>query len=246
MAKSYKICPCSLFDKSKFEQDTLNLNPQGSLIGVPESPNTKIFRSNLGVVFADFETYRIEHEHNVNVSGRINGTFFTQFIRKGEILSFHSQSQELLLLTGKKVDILDFCKYTENTDLIEISTIEVDMAQLQEKLSSVNLVWFRFPKGMIKASALMGEHIEKTQAFIEAKQDGEISTLSFHLEDDTGTTHPIMVTHDGAIVLQSTYQDPSREIAIVLEVKQVLLDGIYSVRPISKKKSVKSVKLLKS
>lgn len=150
-------------------------------------------------------------------------------------MGYHSESKNLLLLSGKKDDIIDFTKYTSNTDSLNISTIEVDMAQLLEKLTSVNLVWFKFKGSMIRASALMGEHIERTDEFNQAKEVGEISTLSFYLEDANRNTHPIMVTHDGAVVLQTNYPDLSKEIELVLEVKKELLDGIYTEKPIGKK-----------
>jgi len=236
MNKSFKICHCDVFDKTKFEKEKLTLNSQRNLKGVPASPDTTIYKSHLGTAYEDFETYRIEHEHNVNVSGRVNNVQFQQFIRKGEILGLQSEARRLLLLTGKKDDILSFCRYTASTELVQLSTIEVDMSQLQEKLPTVNLVWFKFPTGMIKASALMGEHIEQTPEFEQAKNfGGEISTLSFHIEDKKGVKHPIMVTHDGAVVLQSALIDISQEIELVLEVKQELLDGLYIEKPVGKK-----------
>ena len=55
------------------------------------------------------------------------------------------------------------------------------MNALQEALPAVNLVWFRFKRGMIRASALMGANVEKTESFEQSKSEGEISTLSFLL-----------------------------------------------------------------
>lgn len=154
-------------------------------------------------------------------------------------MAYHNEKTSVLLLSGKKDDVIDFCRFTASTNVIELSTLGIDMAQLQEKLASVNLVWFKFPKGMIRASALMGSHIEETDEYQQAKEAGEISTLSFHLEDSNGIPHPIMVTQDGAVVLQANYSDLSVEIELVMRVKTKLLDDIYTEIPIKGKKTKK-------
>jgi hypothetical protein len=95
-------------------------------------------------------------------------------------------------------------------------------------------VWFRFPAGMIRASALMGDHLEATADFERAKAQGDISTLSFYVQDVEQKIHPIMVTDDGTVVLQDLYPGSTKEVELVLHVKQLLLDGTYreeEIRP---------------
>lgn len=60
MAKSYKICLCSSFDKTHFNNGKLRLNPQASLFPKNSStPETNIERSQLGKIYQDFESFRI-------------------------------------------------------------------------------------------------------------------------------------------------------------------------------------------
>lgn len=231
--KSYKICVPKHFDDSKFETRPFSLKPQFTFQEIPAPPQTTIYRTPGQLSLEDFESYLIEHEHEENVFGRVNQTSFSHFIRKGIIHGYHSSKRGVFLLSGKKTDILDFCKHTSDMPDITIKTLDIDMKALLAKLPEVRLAWFRFPTGMIHASALMGSHLERTTDFKKAQSKGDISTLSFYLEDPAGAIHPIMVTMDGAVVLQDLYQEVSDEISCVLHVKEILLDGISTEVPVT-------------
>ena len=170
--------------------------------------------------------------------GRVNNVSFAKFIRKGKINAYESAFRKLILLSGKKDDVLDFCKTTAALNEIKIALLRIDMKALLAKLAEVKLVWFRFPAGMIRASALMEDHLEATDDFERAKAQGDISTLSFYVEDSLNLQHPILVTSDGAVVLQDLYKSIAEEVGLVLEVKKFLLDGTYKeeeVKPSRKK-----------
>jgi hypothetical protein len=158
--------------------------------------------------------------------GRVNQVSFARFIRIGFIRAYQSEARSLILLCGKKDDILDFCRTTAVLPAIKIATLRIDMKALFSKLTEVKLVWFRFPAGMIRASALMGDHLEETLDFERAKAQGDISTLSFYVQDLEEKVHPILITDDGAVVLQDLYHSVAHEVEIVLHVKKLLLDGI--------------------
>jgi hypothetical protein len=115
---------------------------------------------------------------------------------------------------------------------MSFTTIEIDMKALLAKLKDVRLAWFRYDDTIIHASALAGQHIETTKSFKESSAVGDISTLSFYVEDSGGVAHPILVTGDGAVVLQANYQERSTEIELVLYVKKMLLDGIFTEVPL--------------
>ena len=147
---------------------------------------------------------------------------------------------DLLLLSGKKSDILDFCRQSEAVDKIALRTMQIDMLSLQEKLPSVRGAWFRLKQGFIRAKGYMGDQIQDTAEFCEAKSEGEISTLSFYfLDSRDGCMHPIMITEDGAVVLQRTYKRVEEELDLLLQIKKELLDSIFSlVKPTRSKEHV--------
>jgi len=228
MPKSYKICPVSHFDVARFSENPYKLKQQLVIPDVPPPPETLIRRSSDVVTLEDFGSFIVEHERVVKQWGRINDTRFSEFIRKAEISAYFSPVRELLLLCGKKDDILDFCRVAAGSHELSFSTITIDMNALLAKLRDVRLAWFKYDDTQIHASALAGQHIETTRPFKESLVQGDISTLSFYLEDAAGIAHPILVTSDGAVVLQANYAERAAELELVLQVKQGLLDGIYS------------------
>ncbi len=228
MAKSYKLTQVNVFENSKFTKKPLVMGNQYSLDGIPPEPQTKIFKAHDQINHKDFIKYIIEHEMEETACGRVNNSSFEKYIRKEKIESFYSQQNQILLLSGKKRFVIDFCRKTKDVTYIKIKTLKIDMASLLSKLPHVKGVWFRFEKGLVKASALMGSNLESTTDFQKFKEEGDISTLSFHYEF-SNAVHPIMVTDDGAIVLYYTYKEIKDEIDIVMDIYEELLLPIAKI-----------------
>ena len=231
MPKSYKITLPNFFEPEIFNHE-VNLTKQMHLPETVPGPETKLRKSLDQLNVADFEGFLIDHEYTVNIQGRLyeDGALFNKFIAKSQIKAYRSQEKEVLLLCGKKADILDFCRQTRIMPQIKLSVIQIDMDALQEKLPEVRGVWFRSTAGYIRARAYMGNQIQDTPEYITAKNEGQISTLSFYFEDArSGRPHPILITEDGAVVLQGTYESTDQELDFVMYVKSQLLDGIYKV-----------------
>src|ERR1043165_6994988 len=151
MAKSYKICTVQKFDVPVTVQP-FPISPQFTMEGIPEAPQTSIHKARDMADVEDFQSLFIEHEHEVSAHGRINQQRFEKYIRKGFMHAYRSEARSLLLLAGKKDDILSFCRYTEQVEDIRLATLRIDMKALLARLAEVKLVWFRFPAGMIHAS----------------------------------------------------------------------------------------------
>lgn len=227
MAKSYKITFFNKFEKESFQIAPYILDKQMTLEGLPPEPQTKIMKARDQINYEDYEKYIIEHEMEENALGRINDSIFTQYIHKEYINSFYSLKNQILLLSGKKRYVLDFCKKTKSMDHIKIKTIHLDMGTLLAKLPHVKGVWFHFNNGLIRASALMGVNLESTTDFKRFSEEGDISTLSFHYEFGA-IKHPIMVTDDGTIVLYTSFKQVSDEIEIVTDIFRNLLSDLYA------------------
>ena len=133
--------------------------------------------------FEDFHQYVIEHDRVVKLPGRYGDMRFPEFTYTGTMAGFFSERRSVLLLSGKKAAVLSLCATTTRVAEFQIDTLHIDMNALQAVLPSVNLVWFKFRQGMIRASALMGANVERTDAFVQSKTGGAISTLSFFFED---------------------------------------------------------------
>jgi hypothetical protein len=228
MPKSFKACPVRNFDKRAFDEHKVCLNEQPPLNEMKHVAVTTIRPSPANPGFEDFAQYVIEHDRVVRMAGRYGDVSFPEFTYTGVISGYFSEGRSLLLLSGKKADVLSFCIGTARVAEVQIDTLEIDMNTLQAMLPSVNLVWFKFSKGMIRASALMGANVEKTDAFVQSKSEGEISTLSFYFEDQIGKTHPVMLVSDGTIVLQAQYPDTAEELRLVTSIYDKLIASIAS------------------
>jgi hypothetical protein len=226
MPKSYKVCPTRTFQTSAFSERPKYLDQQPPLGDMEHVAVTTIRASAADPGFEDFKQYVIEHDRVVKMPGRYGDMRFPEFTYTGVIAGFFGHQRSLLLLSGKKADVLSFCSTTTRVSEVQIDTLQIDMNALQDTLPSVNLVWFRFKAGMIRASALMGANVEKTQAFEQSKSDGQISTLSFYFEDSVGKTHPVMVVDDGTVVLQAQYADMPEELRLVTSIYDQLLKPI--------------------
>ncbi len=241
MPKSYKICPVRKFETKAFSERSTCLDQQLPLNDDKHAAVTKIRASAALPGFEDFRDYVIEHDRVVKMPGRYGEMYFPEFTYTGVISAYFGEKRSVLLLNGKKADVLSFCATTTKVAEVQIDTLEIDMNALQESLPSVNLVWFKFAKGMIRASALMGANVEKTDAFAQSKSEGEISTLSFYFEDLSGKPHPVMIVEDGTVVLQSQYPDVAEEISLVTSIHDKLIAPVathVSPRDSGKKFSV--------
>ena len=225
MARSYKICVLKNFESAKFSASPYFFDDQMHFEEVDRPPTTSIRVGGDSIAVEGFSKYILEHEVEEKVTGRIYAQNFSAYIRKGLIDVFPNTKRALVLLSGKKKDVLDFCRKDKKISEFKFNTIKIDMKKLLTLLSNVKGVWFSFNAGQITSSALMGHNVQGTPDFKHFKQLGDISTLSFHFEFDR-TLHPIMVTEDGTVVTQAKYQERTEEINLVLAIKKELLNPV--------------------
>src|SRR5579864_2386930 len=110
MPKSFKICPVRHFNEAVFQKERTLLNQQPPLNGLKdEVPHTTIRSSHVNPGFEDFHQYIIEHDRIVKMPGRYGNIKFPEFTYTGTIAGFHSSQHSMLLLSGKKNDVLSFC-----------------------------------------------------------------------------------------------------------------------------------------
>ncbi len=114
------------------------------------------------------------------------------------------------------------------------------MNALLKRIPEISLAWFRFPKGRVKASALMGRNIENTSEFRNATARADISTLSFDHRDGIDLSHNVTVTGKGAIILGGTYATASSALAVVLQVYEELVKEFCRAVPPRSQKALKT------
>ncbi len=234
MSRSYKICPVDFFTDTAFADQALHFSKQLPLRGVPQEPHTTITKAMGSIGIEDFRTYAIEHEREVTQRGRFNDQTFNRYIQMSEIACFYSEARSLLILSGRKHDILDFCSRRRDSESMRFTTVKIDMNRLLEQLTQVRLVWFRHDAdASIQASALMAAHREDKRISGCPKRGCDFNP-SFFIVDSVGPEHCVLVTSDGAIVPQGNYE-PSLELELVLWTKDSLLDPLISLVPFDRR-----------
>jgi len=235
MPKSFRIGWVQTFVK---KGDSHRFDPQLTLNGIPSGAETSVHSVGKNILTSDFQPFVIDHQFTMERWARFDGHWVPNFITRGEIEAYHSPSRKLLLLSGQRDVVDDFCRTYGDSDRVKFTTVQVDMNALLRKLPEVNLAWFRFPAGKVKASALMGHKIEGTRQFKEATATADISTLSFDYEIDTARNHGVTVTARGSIILSGKYQDSSAELAVVLDVYEQLVQQFCAETPMKKRNAV--------
>lgn len=229
MASSYKICVVNDFNRGDITSKKLAFGGQIGMEGIPSDPRTEIYVSPDKITLGDFERFTIEHELEERAVGRVGIQTFQRFIRQAKLDAYQSTSLKLLLLSGKKKDVLDFCRKHAESKIVRFQTTEIDMRKLLSLLPSVKGAWFGFASGQLNASALMGQNLQDTPDFKKFQAHGELTNLSFfHLFK--GESHPVTVTDDGAIALQAKYTTRTEEIELALDIKARLLDKLITVK----------------
>src|SRR5438270_4102075 len=127
MPKSYKVCPIRNFESSTFSEKPVSLDQQTGFPGMSEVASTRIRVASGSPGVDDFRPYSIEHDRIVKMPGRYGTTYFPEFTYTGMINAYHSAQRTLLLLNGKKADVLSFCVSTDQVKELQIETLEVDM-----------------------------------------------------------------------------------------------------------------------
>src|SRR5258707_268176 len=107
MPRSFKICPVRHFNAAAFTTERTLLDQQPPFPGMKEEVTTTSIRGSTVIPgFEDFHQYIIEHDRVVKMAGRYGNVRFPEFTYTGTIAGFHSQQRSLLLLSGKKNDVL--------------------------------------------------------------------------------------------------------------------------------------------
>jgi hypothetical protein len=229
MPKSYRALQAERFPL----QESYRIPTQHSYLDI-EIPDTTITRQNLPIP-QEFSSYYVHHEMIVEQFGRAQGINFSRFVAPFEFdMYFRGNDKLLLIQTPKKVcaSLVNDLIYTGNFD---IEHFLVDFDILQPYITQVRGAWFKFKEPDLRASGHFGNHVDKSTAYQEALQVGELSSL-YMLHDFEGTQLEIQITSDCAIVLYPRVDQISTELSIVSSVLS-MLNTVKALSIVSSKKT---------
>jgi len=229
MPKSYRA-----FTATRFPQrDSYVIPAQQSFLDI-EIPDTSIANVDLPVP-KEFISYFVHHEMIVEQVGRAKSVTFTHFAAPFEFYMHLRIADNLLLVQTIKRVCSSLIQDLVQTGDFEIQHYVVNFDLLRPYVTNVKGAWFKFKEPALRASAHFGNHVDKSQAFQESLQTGEISSL-YVLHDFNSEQLQVQITSDCGVVIYPRIDELNTEISIVLSVLG-MLEAVGAVGIIPTKQS---------
>jgi len=210
--KTYKICHAEDFSDSLYTSKQIKLNKQLPMEGVEPPPLTTLFKERSANADFPFDQFFIEHERIEDAPGRTGSFNFQNYIHRYPIYAFHMPESKLLFLQGKKKALNDLIRNEEIC--LNMRPLFIDLNNFQDTIENIQMVWFKFYDGQFSSTSFHGKNIKSVIEQQDLFRRGRISTISFTIKY-AGKSHLMMLSTDGTIVLQCTYDDIQEELQLL-------------------------------
>jgi hypothetical protein len=234
MAKGYRAFTVAGFGG----RESYVVPTQYNYLGI-EIPDTSLERVGLPVP-EGFVSYFVHHEMIVDQIGRAKDISFTQFAAPFEFHVHFRKSDGLLLVPAPKRVCKSLIRNLEQGDVLHATHYLVDFERLRPNVDCVKGAWFKFRQPDLRTSGHFGNHVDRSPAYKEALQLGEMSGL-YLLHDFCGQLVQVQITSDYGVVLYNTYSELRTELSVVLSVLGMLNEVSAVARVESKKAALKKL-----
>lgn len=174
------------------------------------------------------KVYEIVFEYLLRRNGRAKGNQFNHFIARDKLTGYLLQKKNVFLIKGKK-DIAQNAAKEMNrlrTDL-QLDKPKISLDELSDRINNYQGANFSVDKASsahVNSQALNGNQIELDPMFERALAEGGLKYVRFWHEFQ-GTMYHVGLTVDYSVVLLGSNEIPeSTQIAIVMNLKERLLD----------------------
>jgi hypothetical protein len=231
MATAYRA-----YHSSRFASCNPYIIPRQSNFVDFEIPNTSVSqKQSLGLI--DFSSYDVHHELIIEQFGRVKNVTFMSYATPFDFNMHYSKSNNLVFInTNKKVCNSLIYDLVQTNDF-EVEALSVDFDVLIPHITQVKGAWFKFRNPNLRASAVFGNHVDKSPAYQEALNLGEMSSM-YILYDFQGQSLQVQITSDCAIVLYANIPDIAMELKIIFEIYEMLKSTKTILIPVKKAKGV--------
>lgn len=215
MAKAYHIFQATRFPVG----ESFTVPKQSNFLEI-ELPDTTLNKTFVPVS-GDFVPYYVHHEMIIQQIGRSKGVEFTHFAAPFEFYLFYRKSDNLLLIQTNKKVCNSLVYDLAGTGDFDIKSFVVDFDVLQPHVDYVKGAWFKFRAPDRTASAHFGNHVDRSAAYQESLEEGELSSmhlLHYYKEESL----QIQITANCGIVLFHQFEEADTELSIVLSVLEML------------------------
>ena len=163
--------------------------------------------------------------------GRARGTEFREFVTLYKFPIFLGSDNDacgfrpLLVKTKKKV-AADFTKrLNTKIDAFVVRPTSLDFDCLRPRLELIRGAWFgNIRQPHLASAGVFGQHVDLSDEFKHAEEVGELKNLLIELQAGE-STHTVMVTGGGGIVLYYSYQTVEDEVHVAVSALNGILAG---------------------
>jgi len=215
MAKAYHVFRATSFPR----EDSFKVPKQSNFLGI-ELPDTTLNKTFIPIP-EEFTPYYVHHEMIIQQIGRSKGVEFTHFAAPYEFPLFYRQSDNLVLIQTNKKVCNSLVHDLIRTGSFSIQPFIVDFDVLQPHVDYVKGAWFKFRDADRTASAHFGNHVDRSSAYQESLEEGELSSMHL-LHSYIGETLQIQITSACGIVLFHVFEEATTELSVVLSVYNML------------------------
>ncbi len=224
LSKSFVFCSVQHFNENEFmvpiQEVMLQIEGDTEAEGKAEimiSPANQL-------LLDKFDIYDCKHDYKVKVFGKVfNKPFNYYFITKHFNL-FYSKGDKLAIIALKTDIALDYINALNQNGPYKMKPIEIDFKYIAPRITEMSGVWISgLNKKHVKTKGLFGDNVNKSEEFLEASQEGKVSSVQIKFVSSSREEYSIGISKRGSITLYDKFALIEDELGVVKEVYDQLL-----------------------
>src|SRR5690625_1011944 len=214
MAKAFLVCQSKKFLQKEYlipiQKDLLDLEGKAE---ISIKPNHDNFHSSFG-------QYICHHDYLLNKKGKVFDKPFNYYFEPQDFYTYYNQDTGLTLIQTKTDAALDFINKMNRTDYFEIEPVDINFQKMIPLITEVAGAWIAdLKRAHLKTADFFGSHVNKSEEYIEAASEGNISNIQMKYARSTDEKeYYIAISKKGSIILYDTLPTVEDELDIVMEV----------------------------
>jgi hypothetical protein len=236
--KTYQIYEAPVFPQMNLGDHDVTTS-QLAMFGANEEVSTRVTKVRVDI--EGFDEFRVQSQIRIATYGVIRyydairretvTKEFSEYLKPVDFLMYHHPAERFVALQNPR-KVCDAVKDNVNrqSQTIRWRDRRVDFATVRQNHAEFAGAWFRQVSANIHAEGLHGENVQNDPRFQELLEIAEMSSLTLRYNYDAAH-HKVMITKQSAVVFQQAYPTVEIELALLLSVKQAILDKAWVPLP---------------
>jgi hypothetical protein len=155
---------------------------------------------------------------------------FTSYKHPVDFLAYLDRSRKIIILPQPKRICKKVFLNLNTIDDVSLEDMEVDFQETHKQNPVYYNAWFRNLSANVNTVGVAGNQIQEDNIFKHLQKTGELSNVTI-LWQYGGVEHRLMISRDGALILQKAYNDNQMlELTVILDAFDRLLSQAWKPR----------------